>query len=66
MLPEILERGGPLFEVVNFGPPFIGRALALGHALLDVDDQIDALQYDVYKRQPSASAISLTLLPRMM
>ena len=24
------------------GPPFIGRALALGHALLNVDDQIDA------------------------
>ena len=42
MLPEILERGGHLFKVVNFGPPFIGRALALGHALLNVDNQIDA------------------------
>ena len=42
MLPEILERGGHLFKVVNFGPPFIGRALALGHARLNVYDQIDA------------------------
>ena len=42
MFTKILERGGHLFEVVNFGPPFIGRALALGHALLNVYDQIDA------------------------
>ena len=42
MLPEILERGGHLLEVVNFGPPLIAGPLALGHTLLNVDDQIDA------------------------
>lgn len=40
VLPKILESGGHLFEVVNLGPPFIGRAFALGHALLNVYNQI--------------------------
>ena len=42
MLPEILERGGHLFEVVNLRPPRISRALALGQPFLDVDHEIDA------------------------
>ena len=42
MFPEIQERGGHLLYVIDFGPPLIGRALALGHALLNIDDQIDA------------------------
>ena len=41
VFPEILERGGHLFEVVNFGPPLIAGPLALGHALPNVDNQID-------------------------
>ena len=36
MLPEILKRGGHLFEVIDLRPPRIGRALALGQPLLDV------------------------------
>ena len=42
MFPEIQERGGHLLEVVNFGPPRIGRAFALGQPVLNVDDKIDA------------------------
>lgn len=42
MLPEIQERGGHLFEVVDLRPPFIGRAFALGQPILNVDDEIDA------------------------
>ena len=42
MFTEIQERGGHLLYVIDFGPPLIGRALALGHAFLNVDDQINA------------------------
>ena len=42
MLPEIQECGGHLFEVINFGPPLVGRAFALGQTVLNVDDEIDA------------------------
>ena len=34
-----LEGGGHLFQIVDLGPAFIGRALALGHALLNVNDK---------------------------
>ena len=43
MLPEILQGSGHLFEVVDLGPPFIGRALALAQPLLNVDYEIDPL-----------------------
>ena len=32
MLPEVLQGGGHLFEVVDLGPPFIGWALALAQS----------------------------------
>ena len=41
IFPQILERSSHLFQIVNLGPPFIGRALALCHALLNVYNQID-------------------------
>ena len=40
MLPEVLQSSGHLFEVVDLGPPFIGRALALAQPLLNVDYEI--------------------------
>ena len=43
MLPEVLQGSGHLFEVVDLGPPFIGRALALAQPLLNVDYEIDPL-----------------------
>ena len=43
MLPEILQGSGHLFEVVDLGPPFIGRALSLAQPLLNVDYEIDPL-----------------------
>ena len=43
VLLEKLEGGGHLFQIVDFRPAFISGPLALGHALLNVDDQIDAL-----------------------
>ena len=41
IFPQVLERSSHLFQIVNLGPPFIGRALALCHALLNVYNQID-------------------------
>ena len=43
MLLEELEGGGHLFQVVDLGPPLIGRAFTLAHFLLNVNQQIDAL-----------------------
>lgn len=41
IFPQVLERSSHLFQIVNLGPPFIGRALALCHALLNVYNQIN-------------------------
>ena len=38
---EKLQGGGHLLEVVELGPPLIARPLALGHALLDVNDEVE-------------------------
>ena len=43
VFPEVLQGGGHLFEIVDLGPPFIGRALALAQPLLNVDYEIDPL-----------------------
>ena len=42
VLLEKLEGGGHLFQIIDFRPAFISWALALGHALLNVNNQIDA------------------------
>ena len=42
VLLEKLERGGHLFQIVDFRPPLIAGAFALGHTLLNVNYQIDA------------------------
>lgn len=39
VLLQELEGGGHLFQIVDLGPVFISRALALGHALLNVNDK---------------------------
>ena len=41
VLFQILQRSRHLFKVIRLGPAFIGRAFALTHPLLNVDQQID-------------------------
>ena len=50
MLLEKLEGGGHLFQVVDLGPPLIGRAFALAHFLLNINQQIDALGHGLGPR----------------
>ena len=41
VLLEELQGGGHLLDVVDLGPPLIAGALALGHALLDVNNEVE-------------------------
>ena len=41
VLLEKLQGGGHLLDVVDLGPPLIARPLALGHALLNVNDEVE-------------------------
>ena len=41
VLLEKLQGGGHLLDVIDLGPPLIAGALALGHTLLDVNDEVD-------------------------
>ena len=43
MLPEILQGGGHLFEVIDLGPAFISGAFARAQTLLYINNEVDAL-----------------------
>lgn len=45
ILLKKLQGGGHLFQIVELGPMLITWALALGHALLNVNDKVDLLPW---------------------